>query len=183
VSSQRSYFSCKVNKASAKCCLASPLLFRAWECSSMIVLVSLSLISQCLKNASSCCGNIHRTHGMWSAMGSNPPSFTPFATIPLNSNPCSSITPSEFMNRFPNVSLVMLLNATAPKYSLITNNLLPQLSVRTYVEVKTVFDQLTFVNQVIYCENYKKKKKKKKKRKKNQKTGKKKKRKKKGVPG
>lgn len=67
------------------------------------------------------------------------------------------------MNRFPNVSLVMLLNATAPKYSLITNNLLPQLSVRTYLEVKTVFDQLTFVNQVIYCENYKKKKKRKKK--------------------
>jgi hypothetical protein len=29
----------------------------------------------------------------------------------------------------------MLLNATAPKYSF-TNNLLPQLSVRTYVEVK-----------------------------------------------
>jgi hypothetical protein len=135
VSSLRSYLSCKVNKASTKCCLALPLLFRAWVCSSMIVLVSLSLLSPCLANASSCRGNIHRSHGMWSAMGSDPPIFTPLATIPLNSNPSSSITPSEFMNRFPNVSLVMLLNATAPKYSF-TNNLLPQLSVRTYVEVK-----------------------------------------------
>ncbi|KAG4926798.1 hypothetical protein JHK85_053284 [Glycine max] len=33
----------------------------------------------------------------------------------LNSTPCSSITPSEFTNIFPNAKLVMLLNATAPK--------------------------------------------------------------------
>ena len=116
VSSLRSYLSCKVSRASTKCCLAPPLFSRAWVCSSMIARVSRSLLAPCLANASSSSGNIQRSHGMCSAMARDAPSFSPLATTALNSNPCSSITPSEFTNRFPNASLVMLLNATAPKY-------------------------------------------------------------------
>ncbi|RZB46567.1 hypothetical protein D0Y65_050551 [Glycine soja] len=52
---------------------------------------------------------------MCSAMARDAPSFNPFCTMALNSTPCSSITPSEFTNIFPNAKLVMLLNATAPK--------------------------------------------------------------------
>jgi hypothetical protein len=66
---------------------------------------------------------------MCSAMVSDPPSLTPLETIALNSWPCSSIMPSEFMNRFPNASLVMLLKATSPKY-FFTNKLFPWFSAR-----------------------------------------------------
>ena len=127
VSSLRSYFSCNVSNASTKCCFAPPLLWRASVCSSMITRVSLSLRAPCLANASSSRGNIQRSHGMCSAMASDAPSLSPLATIPLNSLPCSSIMPSAFTNRLPNASLVMLLNATAPKY-FFTSTLFPLFS-------------------------------------------------------
>ena len=116
VSSLRSYFSFNVSNASTKCCLAPPLVCRARVCSSIIALVSRSRRAPCLANASSSNGNIQRSHGMCSAIASDAPNLSPLDTIALNSSPCSSITPSAFTNRFPNASLVMLLNATAPKY-------------------------------------------------------------------
>ncbi|KAL5153412.1 Increased DNA methylation 1 [Glycine soja] len=42
---------------------------------------------------------------MCSAMARDAPSFNPFCTMALNSTPCSSITPSEFTNIFPNAKL------------------------------------------------------------------------------
>lgn len=127
VSSLRSYLSLSVSKASKKCCLAPPLSWRARVCSSIISLVRLSLRAPCLENASSSSGNIQRSHGICSAMARDAPSFNPFATMALNSWPCLSITPSEFTNRFPNASRVMLLNATAPRY-FFTNMACPKLS-------------------------------------------------------
>lgn len=135
VSSLRSYWPCRVSKASTKCCLAPPLSFLASVCSSMIALVRRSLRAPCLANASSSKGNIQRSQGMCSAIARDAPSFNPLATTALNSSPCSSITPSEFMNRFPNASLVMLLNATAPKY-FFTNKLFPWFSAK---EIKKKF--------------------------------------------
>ncbi|KAF4395469.1 hypothetical protein G4B88_010933 [Cannabis sativa] len=119
VSSLRSYLSFKVSKEATKCCLEeSSLVWPARVCSSIIILVSLSLLAPCLANASSSIGNIQRTQSMCSAMFRDAPNLIPFPTIALNSFPCSSISPSEFINRFPNTSLVMLLKATAPRKSL-----------------------------------------------------------------
>lgn len=130
VSSLRSYFSLNVSNASTKCCWAvPPLLWRVFVCSSMMILVSWSRCAPCLAKVTSSRGNIHRSQGMCSAVARVAPNFRPLAEIALNSVPWSSSTPSEFMNRFPNVSLqlVMLLNATAPKYFL-TDKLFPKCS-------------------------------------------------------
>ena len=115
VSSLRSYLSCNVRRASTKCCLAPPDFLRASVCSAMMALVSRSRRAPCLAKAPSSSGNIQRSQGMCSAMARDAPSFNPFSTMALNSTPCSSITPSEFTNLFPNANLVMLLNATTPK--------------------------------------------------------------------
>lgn len=127
VSSLRSYLSFIVSNASTKCCLAPPDFWRARVCSSMMARVRRSLRAPCLAKASSSNGNIQRSQGICSAMASEAPSFNPLATMVLNSKPCSSIMPSAFTNRFPNASLVMLLNATAPKY-FFTNKLFPAFS-------------------------------------------------------
>lgn len=125
VSSLRSYLSLRVSNASTKCSLDPPLFSRARLCSSMMARVRLSRRAPCLANAASSSGNNHRSHGICSAIARDAPSFKPFATISLNSLPCSSITPSEFSNLLPNASLVMLLNATAPMY-FFTSRLFPE---------------------------------------------------------
>ncbi|WVZ06962.1 hypothetical protein V8G54_020308 [Vigna mungo] len=143
VSSLRSYLSCNVSRASTKCCLAPPDFFRASVCSSMIALVSLSRRAPCLAKASSSRGNIHRSQGMCSAMARDAPSFNPFSTTPLNSTPCSSNTPSEFTNLFPNANLVMLLNATSPK-NFLTNIPFPKFSAQLHI-TETTFILFYFI--------------------------------------
>lgn len=127
VSSLKSYLSLRVSNASTKCCFAPPLFWRARVCSSMINRVRRSLRAPCFANAASSRGKSQRSQGICSAMARDAPSFNPFPTISLNSLPCSSITPSAFTNRFPNASLVILLNATVPRY-FFTNKFLPMLS-------------------------------------------------------
>ena len=76
--------------------------------------------------------NIQRSHEMGSAMVSDASSFTKLATIAFNSKPCSSNSPSEFVNLFPRTSLVILLKYTAPKYFLGTMLFLRSSAIDTF---------------------------------------------------
>ena len=113
------------------------VLWRARVCSSMMALVSRSRRAPSWSSASFSRGNIQRSHGMCSATVSDALSFIRLPTIALNSNPCSSNTPSEFIHLFPNASLVLLLNDTSPKYFL-NPMLFPTFSAHTLINLSVV---------------------------------------------